>query len=94
MKTFVITVIYYYFKGMKSSNCNTWIDNEVEAQAPMSGTEINGSMEGGPNKRGSELPLKKQKRSVWGRVIGSVLVVFIEPGFKREANFEIGRAHV
>lgn len=58
---------------MKSNNCDTWIDNEagLRIQNPDDGV----------------LPLKKPKEGIWGRILGSVLVLFIGSGFRKDASF-------
>lgn len=62
---------------MKSNNCDTWTDVEAESHIPKaagSGSE-------------GELPLKRSKDGVLGRVLGSVLVLFIGSGFRKDASF-------
>ena len=79
---------------MKSSNCDTWIDEEAEVHAPTLDTCTNAGGGDGNSGEGG-LPLKKPKGSAWDRVLGSVLVMFIGSGFRRDANFvNIGFVHL
>lgn len=63
---------------MKSSNCDAWIDAEAESHIPKAAE---------PESEGELLPLKRSKGGALGRVLGSVLVMFIGSGFRKDASF-------
>lgn len=69
---------------MKSNNCDTWVDIEAESRIKRSGndSELDGET---PLKKMKEL--KESKESVYDKVLGSVLVMFIGSGFRKDASF-------